>query len=128
MTALGGRGLLTVGTRNLKPFVQASLDFSGRILPIEESFADCERLGIKPRDIIAAWPPFSVEFNASCLRQAGASVLVTKDSGREGGLLEKLQAAAAVAAAAILICRPPEPGAIHELDELVSQLAAAVKT
>ena len=117
-----------MGTRNLKPFVRAGLDLTVRILPLEESFADCTRLGIRPKNIIAAWPPFSVEFNTACMRQAGASVLVAKDSGREGGLQEKLEAAAAVAAAAIIIRRPAEPDAIHDLDQLVERLAQSLES
>lgn len=122
----GARSLLTLGTRNLEPFVQAGLDFAARILPLSESFEDCLRLGIKPQNIIAVWPPFSVDFNRARLRQCGASTLVTKDSGREGGLEEKLKAAELEGAAVILVRRPGEPDAIHDLDVLVSRLNASL--
>ncbi len=121
-----GRAFITVGTRHLEPFVRAGLDFTARILPLTESFEQCTRLGIEPKDIIAAWPPFSVDFNRACLRKCGAATLVTKDSGREGGLMEKLEAAVAEGVAVILIKRPPEPGAIHDLEALVAGLQAGL--
>lgn len=119
---IGGRSLLTLGTRHLETFVRAQLDFTARILPLPESLADCVRLGIEPGNVIAAWPPFSAGFNRACLRKCGAGVLVTKDSGREGGLLEKLEAADSEGATVIVVQRPPEPHAIHDLDELISVL------
>lgn len=126
LRASAARSLLTLGTRNLEPFVQAGLDFTARILPLSESFEDCLRLGIKPQNIIAAWPPFTVDFNRACLRQCGASTLVTKDSGREGGLEEKLKAAELEGAAVILVRRPGEPDAIHDLDVLLGRLNASL--
>lgn len=123
---LGGRSLLTIGTRHLEEFVRMQLDFTARILPLPESLADCIRLGVEPEDIIAAWPPFSVDFNRACLRKCGARVLVTKDSGREGGLHEKLEAANSEGVTAVIIRRPTEPGAIHELDELISTLDSLI--
>lgn len=117
-----GRSFLTIGTRHLEPFVRARLDFTARILPLKESLAECEVLGIEPKDIIAAWPPFSTGFNRECLRKSHARALVTKDSGREGGLPEKLEAASLEGAAVIVVRRPSEPDAIHDLDELVAVL------
>lgn len=120
------RALLTIGTRNLEFFTEAQTDFTARILPTEESFKDCARLGIKPQSIIAAWPPFSEGFNRACLRKCEAEALVTKDSGREGGLMEKLQAAAAENAEVILITMPIETGAIHDLEILSARLREVI--
>ncbi|MBI5870296.1 MAG: precorrin-6A reductase [Actinobacteria bacterium] len=122
LARLGGRALLAIGTRHLEVFVKARLDFAVRVLPMRESLADCQSLGLEPKDIIAAWPPFSTGFNRECLRKYGATVMVTKDSGREGGLLEKLEAASLEGATVILVRRPVESGAIHDLDELVAVL------
>ncbi|MHB9111931.1 MAG: precorrin-6A reductase [Thermoleophilia bacterium] len=125
---IGGRSLLTIGTRHLETFVRARLDFTARVLPLRESLAECAGLGIEPKDIIAAWPPFSTGFNRECLRKCDAGVLVTKDSGREGGLLEKLEAASLEGANVIVIRRPSEPDAIHDLDQLVTALDSALKS
>ncbi|MBE0428279.1 MAG: precorrin-6A reductase [Thermoleophilia bacterium] len=117
-----GRALLTVGTRHLEPFVREHIDFTARILPVPESLAECERLGMDPRDIIAAHPPFSVEFNRACIRHSRAGILLTKDSGLEGGLMEKADAAAAEGIELLVVDRPAEPGAIHDLEILVRSL------
>jgi len=126
LSRMPGRALLTIGTRHLEPFVRADLDFVARILPLAESLADCDRLGIEPSNIIAAWPPYSIDFNRACLRKYGADIIVTKDSGREGGLPEKLEAAREEHARVIVIQRPVEPGAIHDLDELVAKLELSI--
>lgn len=122
----GCRSLLTIGSRHLEPFVRARIDFAARVLPLEASIAECAALGIEPKNIIAAWPPFSTGFNRECLRKYDAGVLVTKDSGREGGLLEKLEAAVLEGATVIVVRRPDEPDAIHDLDELVSALDSSL--
>lgn len=122
----GSSSLFTIGTRNLAPFVAAGLDFTVRVLPVAESLGECARLGIGPEKIIAAYPPHSVDFNRACIRRARASVLLTKDSGLEGGLPDKLKAAAAEAARAIIVSRPGEPDAIEDLDALVESLKQAL--
>lgn len=122
-----GRALLTVGTRNLASFTAAGIDFTARILPVAESLAECARLGIGPERIIAAHPPFSTGFNRACIRHAGATVLVTKESGREGGLPEKAEAAALERAWLVVVARPPEPEAIHDLEALVTGLGEAIQ-
>ncbi|MFA6001060.1 MAG: precorrin-6A reductase [Thermoleophilia bacterium] len=126
LTGAGGRSLLTIGTRNLAPFVDAGLEFTVRVLPVPESLDECSRLGIGPEKIIAAYPPYSVDFNRACIRHARASALLTKDSGIEGGLPEKIEAAAAETARTIIVSRPEEPGAIVELDTLVESLRQAL--
>ncbi|MEW6018702.1 MAG: precorrin-6A reductase, partial [Pseudomonadota bacterium] len=108
------RALLTVGTRHLEIFSAAGIDFTARVLPVAESLAECARLGIGPERIIAAHPPFDVDFNRACIRKAGAGVLVTKESGREGGLPGKLEAARAEGILALVVSRPPERTAIHD--------------
>ncbi|MHB8858126.1 MAG: precorrin-6A reductase [Thermoleophilia bacterium] len=123
---MGSRALLTLGTRHLEPFVEAGAEFTARVLPLPESIADCRRLGIDAADIIAAWPPFDIDFNRACLRHAGATILVTKDSGREGGIEQKGAAAAAEGAAIIFVKRPPDPGAIHDLEELLARIAGVI--
>lgn len=120
----GGRALLTVGVRHLHLFAAAGLDFAARILPLAKSLAECRRLEIDPRDIIAAHPPFSEEFNRACIRHAGADILVTKDSGAAGGLPEKLAAARKEGIKTLVIVRPPEgeSGSLCDLDELVDRM------
>lgn len=119
------RALLTIGTRHLASFAEAGIDFVARVLPVSESVNECVRLGLGPREIMAVCPPFSVEFNRACIRHAGAGILVTKESGPEGGLPEKLEAAAAEGIDVLVVSRPPEAGgvkAFSTIDELVAGL------
>ncbi len=119
----GGPALLTIGSRNLPLFVETGVDITARVLPEPETLAACAAAGVGPESIIAAHPPFSVDFNRACLRRARARVMVTKDSGAAGGLPEKLEAAAAEGVRVLMIIRPPEPEeAVYDLDEVVGRL------
>ncbi|HDY69578.1 MAG TPA: precorrin-6A reductase [Actinobacteria bacterium] len=122
MEAGGRRALLTIGVRRLDMFIGAGLDLAARVLPLPESVGRCLELGMEPADIIAAQPPHSVDFNRACIRHARASLLVSKDSGIEGGLPEKVEAAAAEGAGVLLISRPREPEAITGTRELARRL------
>ncbi len=120
----GGPALLAIGSRNLNCFVATGVDVTARVLPMPESLAACAAAGIGPGNIIAAQPPFSTDFNRACLRRARARVLVTKDSGAEGGLPEKLAAAEAEGALVLMIVRPPEPeDTLYDLDGVARMLA-----
>lgn len=124
----GERALLTIGVRHLEPFVAAGLDLAARVLPMPESVGECLRLGLRPEDIIAAFPPHDVEFNRACIRKTGARVLVSKDSGGEGGTPEKIEAASAEGAHFVMISRPREEDGIHDIDELMERLGEVLPT
>lgn len=126
----GERAFLTIGSRNLHHFTEAGVDFMARVLPVADSINECTRLGMDARDILAACPPFSVDFNRICIRHARARVLVTKDAGRAGGIGEKLEAAAAEGIDVLVIARPGEEAAAGEAvsspEELVGKLKEAI--
>ena len=52
--------------------------------------------------------PFSAEMNAALIRQTGAEILVTKDTGASGGFAEKLAAAHETGIRTLIIARPRE--------------------
>ncbi len=64
-----------------------------RILPSLSSLQNCLDLGYPAAHIYCMQGPFSREFNAAQFAAAGASVLITKESGRAGGFEEKVLAA-----------------------------------
>ncbi|MHB0914803.1 MAG: precorrin-6A reductase [Thermoleophilia bacterium] len=122
----GSRSLLTIGVRHLEPFAAAGLDFAARVLPLPDSIDRCVRLGLRPENIIAAFPPHDVEFNRACIRKTAAKVVVMKDSGDEGGTPEKIAAAAAEGARAVMVLRPRAEAGISDIDELVASLNQAL--
>lgn len=95
--SLGKTILLTTGSRTMACY-KAAADQVGarlivRILPEPQVLQEALDLGILPRDIIAMQGPFSLETNEALIKQFGADVLVTKNSGRIGGTDVKFQAA-----------------------------------
>ena len=71
-----------------------------------ESLQACANAGILPKNIIAMQGPFSQELNKAMYRQAGAEVVVMKNSGRLGGSDTKLAAAIEAGIYAVVIDRP----------------------
>lgn len=92
-----------------------------RILPFEESLALVREAGFPARHIICMQGPFSTELNAAMFRAAGASILLTKDSGTAGGLGEKLEAARQCGMSVALLARPEGRGGAT-LQELLCQI------
>jgi precorrin-6A/cobalt-precorrin-6A reductase len=124
--ARGRTVFLTVGTRHLEPYVIAAntrgRDFALRVLDCFESRQRVEALGIRG-PVLFARGPFSLSDNLRDFRGTGAQVIVTKDSGTEGGLADKLSAARALDCEVIVVARPVEPSdAIHAIPELVRAL------
>jgi precorrin-6A/cobalt-precorrin-6A reductase len=94
---LGKVVFLTTGSRTLACYKQAADQVEARlivrVLPEPQVLQEALALGILPRDIVAMQGPFSVETNEALIRQFGADVLVTKNSGKIGGTDAKFQAA-----------------------------------
>jgi precorrin-6A/cobalt-precorrin-6A reductase len=124
LPSLGRRVLLTIGAKQLKHFapLQDRLVLIARILPFVASLQQALDAGFTPDRLLCLRPPFSEEFNRAVLREYRAEVLVTKASGREGGVAEKVLAAHGLGLAVVMIRRPESSGI-----PCVSALAAAVQ-
>ena len=105
---LGKNIFLTTGSRNLKIFVDLLKDcnLTARVLPTAEVLAQCEILGLTPKQIIAMQGKFSAELNVELFKHAGAEVIVTKNSGQIGGADTKIQAAQILNLPVVMIDRP----------------------
>ena len=105
--------LLTTGSRNLAPYAEAArrtgVLLSVRVLDIPESLLVCREAAIPEDRIIAGRGPFSVEENLAAIRRFGIGVIVTKESGRAGGLDAKLAAARQGNCQVIILRRPATP-------------------
>lgn len=111
---LGERVFLTTGSKTLKVFTdracQVGKKVIARVLPTPEVISYCRECGLTPAEIIAMQGPFSKETNIAMLRQTGAQVLVTKDSGDIGGAGDKIEAALELKIPVVLILRPKVDG------------------
>ena len=106
---ISGNILLTTGSKDLSVYAgEETLKnrLFVRVLPGIESISICEQNGIFAKQIIAMQGPFSVEMNRALIRQFSIRCLVTKESGRTGGFLEKIKAAQAEGITACVIGNP----------------------
>ncbi len=107
---LGKNIFLTTGSRNLKKFLSCeeikNCNVTARILPTAEVLAECESLGLSPRQIIAIQGKFSVELNVELFKHTDAEVIVTKNSGEVGGADTKIAAAEILNLPVVMIERP----------------------
>ena len=94
--------------------------FYPRILKVESSIAKCEKLGVDPNHIIQMTGAASLEENIELIEKYDAKVMITKESGEVGGVVEKIEAANRKNVAVIMIQRPK----IDELNknDIVSNL------
>lgn len=106
-----GNILLTTGSRELPGYCMAEElrnRLYVRVLPSLESLSLCMEQGIQGKQIIAMQGPFTEQMNEAMLRQYEIAVLVTKESGKAGGFLEKLTAAKRAGVTTFVIGRPEE--------------------
>lgn len=105
---LGPRVLLTTGSKELAHW-QAGLPgktLLARVLPVSGVLAQCEALGLGVGQIFALCPPFSEAFNMAFYRQCQPDVMITKESGKEGGFMEKVRPCLALNIPCIVLTRP----------------------
>ena len=121
---LPGNVLLTTGSKDLKTFT-AVKDYPSRlfvrVLPSVESLTAALSLGYPASHVICMQGPFPQALNQAMVEAVGAKVLVTKDTGKTGGFLEKAEAARAAGAKLLVIRRPTEETG-YTLDALLELL------
>ncbi|MFZ5632395.1 MAG: precorrin-6A reductase [Bacillota bacterium] len=130
---LGCSIFLTTGSKTARIFYdlarQAGKRVVIRIIPDPETIRNLLDMGFSPADVVAMHGPFSEEMNVAVLRHYRADVLVTKESGRAGGLGEKISAAARLGIPVIIVKRPPEPpGAVTSTAQAVEIALENLKT
>ncbi len=128
--------LLTIGSRNLSSYVDAAkqcqIPLFARVLDHTESIAACDQAGLDKDKRIIGRGPFTLQQNCTLIRQHQIGVIVTKDSGIAGGVLEKIEAASLEGCTVIIVQRPQEDSAnsydaftslIRDLTRSLSDLA-----
>jgi precorrin-2 dehydrogenase/sirohydrochlorin ferrochelatase/precorrin-6A/cobalt-precorrin-6A reductase len=108
LNKLDGNILLTIGSKELSKYtnVKGFADrLYARVLPMENVIRTCNELGFTGKNLICMQGPFSYEMNKAMLKQFNCKYMVTKDSGKEGGVPEKYRAAKDAGAGLIVIGR-----------------------
>jgi precorrin-6A/cobalt-precorrin-6A reductase len=103
-----GTVFLTTGSSKLEDYTKiiAADRLVVRILPVRESLDKCLKLGILPANIVAMQGPFDYKTNKALFLRYDAAVIISKESGPQGGVKEKIDAAASLNIPVILISRP----------------------
>ena len=97
--------------------------FYPRILKVEKSIEKCRELNISQDHIIPMTGAASTEENIQLIEKYDAIVMITKESGEIGGVIDKIQAANEKDIAVIMIQRPEineinKENIVSNLDEL----------
>ncbi|MBQ6511384.1 precorrin-6A reductase [Methanobrevibacter sp.] len=97
--------------------------FYPRILKVESSLEKCEKLNVDPNHIISMTGAATLKENIDLIEKYDASVMITKESGEIGGVIEKIDAANEKNIAVIMIQRPKidnlnKNDIVSNLDEL----------
>ena len=97
--------------------------FYPRILKVESSIEKCEELNVDSSHIIPMKGAATKEENVELIVKYDACVMITKESGEIGGVIEKIEAANEKNIAVIMIQRPEIDGLnkndiVSNLDEL----------
>ncbi|WP_099467971.1 precorrin-6A reductase [Konateibacter massiliensis] len=106
-----GNVFITTGSKELKEYMKLS-DYKertyARVLSSKEAMQQVMELGFEGKNLICMQGPFSEEMNYIMLKEINAKYLVTKEAGRAGGFLEKINAAKRLNITSIVIGRPKE--------------------
>ena len=106
--------------------------FYPRILKVESSLEKCDALNINPDHIIAMTGAATTEENVELIEKYDACVMITKESGEIGGVIDKIEAANEKNIAVIMIQRPiikevNKKDIVSNLDELDDRLKTYFK-
>jgi len=120
--------LLTIGVKKLAYWLQHPLlqnhKIYARILPTIESLDTALKSGLTPQHVLAIYGPVPAEIDLSIIRSLSIDVMVTKESGFNGGLDRKIQATRQAGIPIIIVKRPELQNVqvITELKELHAYL------
>lgn len=117
---VSGTVFFTTGSKNIGDFekIKNKNRYVYRVLPAIASIEECKKYNVHMKDIVALLGPFSKEFNKSMFKEYDAKYVVMKDSGKAGGVIERLEACRDLNIVPIVIGRKEEKG-IHNLNEIL---------
>lgn len=126
-----GRVYLSTGSQTAATYVQ-KLGVSRlhvRALPTVRAMTLLAQAGFLPKQIDAIQGPFSKALNVDLFRHARSEIVVTKESGRRGGVAEKMAACADLKLPCVVIRRPQlhYPKVVSTINDLRKELATNEK-
>lgn len=118
---IGNKIFLATGSKNLEYFAKnLNKEIVARVLPTYDVIKSCEEIGLNPENIIGMKGPFTHDINKSLYSFYNVDLVITKESGKEGGFIEKISAAKEININTIVIIRPKVeyPNVISSIEEV----------
>ena len=116
LNELEGNIFLTTGVNTAAAYMTGVRDGAERlyirVLDNISSLEGCAKAGYQKDHVFGKMPPFTVEDNVKLIKETNAEVLVSKDSGKTGGVDIKVEACRQTGIKMILIDRPRSYGGI----------------
>lgn len=124
LSDMKGCVFFTTGIKNIKDFekVRGNNRFVYRVLPSIFSIQACVDNHIKMEDIVAILGPITEELNYQMFKDYNADYVIMKDSGKEGGTLEKIQACKRLNIMPIVIGRQAIENGLDNIEEILRLL------
>lgn len=124
LESAAGSIFLTTGSKELHDFISLRDRLYVRVLPSAQAIGICDDCGIEKSHIIAQQGPFTYEENLALLRRYDIGILVTKNSGKNGGYDEKIRAAETAGIPVITIDKPLAAAPAHTGKRMISIIGA----
>ena len=110
LNGMEGNVLLTTGVNTAALYYDHVHDAENRlyirVLDNEASREGCKKAGYPEEHVYAVMPPFTVDDNLEMIRDSKAEIMVSKDSGKNGGVDVKVHACKEAGIPMLLISRP----------------------
>ncbi|MFQ9311037.1 MAG: cobalt-precorrin-6A reductase [Paraclostridium sordellii] len=119
---IGNNIFLGTGSKTIKDFAGNLKDKNiiARVLPTSDVIKMCEDVGLNADNIIAMKGPFSESINEETYKYYNIDLVITKESGIEGGFLEKINAAKKLDIPVIVIVREKlnYPNMVNDISDI----------
>ncbi len=124
----GNRVFLTTGSKTLADYKKQLPEKTliARVLPTVGVIQSCVDLGFGVGQIVAIKGPFTRQMNEAMYRFYQPDVVITKESGAEGGYSEKVLPCLDLGIPCVVICRPKQvyQRFVSSIEELACRLQA----
>lgn len=128
---LGEKVFLTTGSKELAKYKQLLPNkiLIARVLPTVGVIQSCVDLGLGLGEIVAMKGPFSHDMNKAMYQFYQSDVVITKESGAEGGYSEKVLPCLELGITCIVISRPKQTyeTVVSNIEALAEQLQVLIR-